>query len=382
MANTPFLLESTFDLNPLLQQTFHFPPLRSFLITFSSGDNNAFKSNYTPYKMISHYPKIRTKCFFMIPKPKGENSIGGNSIREVKDLKASGVNEVIWRSIKNVVKALQKPVTTGVLLGLLLLYDHHHGCVALAASGGVGPAFGVGAAVGHDLGFCAIMMILGSILAVLAYRFLTITDKISVLKLQVGLSDTGKSLQTNLSRIVQITDHNRIFQIDDTYTSRYASTYNREDLSCILQETTLALLRHPEYCISGYSSASTSLVYNERSIEKVENLFDQLSIEERGKFDVDTLVNVNNIRMQRTINQRNKDFHKEYIVITIIVAAKGGHKLPPINSSTELKEALQKLATIPLNSVEAVVVFLTPQNENDTLMERKFLENYSLLRPL
>ncbi|CAI9271890.1 unnamed protein product [Lactuca saligna] len=60
--------------------------------------------------------------------------------------------------------------------------------------------------------------------------------------------------------------------------------------------------------------------------------------------------------MQRTINRRNKDFHKEYIVITIIVAAKGEHKLPPINSSAELKEALQKLATIPLNSVEDVTL--------------------------
>nr|KAJ0221927.1 hypothetical protein LSAT_V11C200073520 [Lactuca sativa] len=249
MANTPFLLESTFNLNPLLQQTFHFPPLRSPLIKFSSGDNNAFKSNYTPYKMIRHYPKIRTKRFFIIPKPKGENGIGGNSIREVNDLKASGVNEVIWRSIKNVVKALQKPVTTGVLLGLLLLYDHHHGCVALAASGGVGPAFGVRAAVGHDLGFCAIMMIF----AVLAYRILTINNKISVLKLQVGLSDTGKALQTDLNRIAQIKDHNLVFQI--------YNTYDREDLSYILQETTLALLQHPEYCISGYSSASTSPVW-------------------------------------------------------------------------------------------------------------------------
>lgn len=97
---------------------------------------------------------------------------------------------------------------------------------------------------------------------------------------------------------------------------------------------------------------------------------------------MDTLVNVNNIKMRRTKTQRDKDFHKEYIVITIIVAAKGGHKLPPINSSAELKEALQKLATIPLNSVEAVAVFLTPQNENDTFMEQKFLENYPLLHPL
>ncbi|CAI9271889.1 unnamed protein product [Lactuca saligna] len=188
--------------------------------------------------------------------------------------------------------ALVETVSGRVLLGLLLLYDHHHGCVALAASGGVGPAFGVRAAVEHDLGFCTIMVILGSILAVLAYRFLTITDEISVLKLpcepiSIGLCDNGS--QSDFS------------DLDDTTHLRT----NREDLSCILQggdhldrtgpvcreigrprtrpvetflvkvwfsvlgcrETTLALLRHPEYCISGYSSASTSRVYNERSLE-------------------------------------------------------------------------------------------------------------------
>ncbi|GKC09132.1 reverse transcriptase domain-containing protein [Tanacetum coccineum] len=34
------------------------------------------------------------------------------------------------------VKALQKPVITGVILGLLLLYDHHYSRLALAAPGG------------------------------------------------------------------------------------------------------------------------------------------------------------------------------------------------------------------------------------------------------
>lgn len=47
------------------------------------------------------------------------------------------------------------------------------------------------------------------------------------------------------------------------------------------------------------------------------------------------------------------------------MAAKGGHKLPPINSSAELKEALQKLATIPLNSVEVgpMHIFLAKKSE-------------------
>lgn len=38
--------------------------------------------------------------------------------------------------------------------------------------------------------------------------------------------------------------------------------------------------------------------------------------------------------------------------ITILVAAEGGHKLPTINSSGDLKEALQKLGSIPSRRIQ------------------------------
>ncbi|RVW74026.1 hypothetical protein CK203_055862 [Vitis vinifera] len=68
--------------------------------------------------------------------------------------------------------------------------------------------------------------------------------------------------------------------------------------------------------------------------------------------------------------------------ITILVAAEGVHKLPTINGSGDLKEALQKLGSIPSSRTLAVEVLWTPQNENDTLSERELLEDYPLLRPL
>ncbi|KAA3472824.1 Myelin-associated oligodendrocyte basic protein isoform 2 [Gossypium australe] len=119
-----------------------------------------------------------------------------------------------------------------------------------------------------------------------------------------------------------------------------------------------------------------------QSIYDGEKRFNQLSIEERGKFDEETLVNVNNIRRQSTSSQKASGFSNEYIVITILVAAEGMHKLPPINGSGDLKEALQKLASIPSSKILAVEVLWTPQNENDTLSERELLEDYPLLRPL
>lgn len=319
-----------------------------------------------------------------------------------------GVVEVIVKALKG----LQKPVIAAVMLGLLLSCDPHS---ALAASGGrvggksfsshssssssrsystrspgsrfsysapyyapspfgfsgggggvyFGPAFGVGVGAGSGvflimMGFAAFVLVSGFLSDRSGDSVLTATEKTSVIKLQVGLLGMARSLQKDLNRIAEVAD-----------------TSTPEGLSYVLTETTLALLRQPDFCISGYSSVDVK-----RSIEDGEKRFNQLSIEERGKFDEETLVNVNNIKRKGTRSQRASGFSNEYIVITILVAAEGVTKLPAINSSADLKEALQKLASIPSRKTMAVEVLWTPQNENDTLSERELLEDYPLLRPL
>ncbi|KAF7805185.1 uncharacterized protein G2W53_044296 [Senna tora] len=321
--------------------------------------------------------------------------------------------QVIANTISNALKALRKPAIAALLLGLLLTYDPNS---ALAASGGrmggrsfsshsssssssrsysvprtsspgfsysapyyapspfgfgggggiyVGPAVGVGVGAGSSfflilMGFAAFILVSGFLSDRSEGSVLTAAEKTSVLKLQVGLLGMGRSLQRDLNRIAEVAD-----------------TSSSEGLSYVLTETTLALLRHPDYCISAYSSVDLK-----RSVEDGEKRFNQLSIEERGKFDEETLVNVNNIKRQSTRSQRANGFSNEYIVITILAAAEGVHKLPTINGSGDLKEALQKLGSIPSSKLLAVEVLWTPQNENDTLSERELLEDYPLLRPL
>jgi uncharacterized membrane protein len=68
--------------------------------------------------------------------------------------------------------------------------------------------------------------------------------------------------------------------------------------------------------------------------------------------------------------------------VTILVAAEGEHKLPTIKTLADLKEALQKLGSIPADSIQAVEVLWTPQDENDTLSECELLHKYPLLRSL
>ncbi|XP_010470346.1 PREDICTED: uncharacterized protein LOC104750273 [Camelina sativa] len=325
----------------------------------------------------------------------------------------SGSNpfEQIVVQVKKALDSLKKPAIAAVLLGLLLFYDPN---TALAASGGriggnsfssrsrssssqsysvprtsnpsfsysartapyYGPSpFGggfMGPAVGFGFGgFSSFSLILVGFAAfVLVSGFLsdrsqddsilTDTQKTSVIKLQVGLLGLGRTLQQDFNRLAESAD-----------------TSTPEGLSYVLTEATLALLRHPDYCISCYSSVDVK-----PSIEKGEKRFNQLSIEERGKFDEETLVNVNSIKRQSSKIRKASGFSNEYIVVTILVAAEGIHKLPPINGTIDLKEALQKLGSIPRNKMMAVEVLWTPQNEADALSERELLEDYPLLRPL
>lgn len=303
--------------------------------------------------------------------------------------------------------ALRRPAAAIVLVGLLLAADP---CAALAASGGRmgggsfssrssspsfsssrsysvpsgsafsfstpyyyapspffgaggGLYFGFGAGSGFFLlmaGFAAMVLLSGFLSdRVDDDSVLTATQKTSVLKLQVGLLGLARSFQRDLNKIAEAAD-----------------TSTPEGLSYILTETTLALLRHPDCCISGYSSVDVK-----RSSEDGEKRFNQLSIEERGKFDEETLVNVNSIKRSSS-NSRSNAFSNEYIVVTVLVAAEGVHKLPVINDGANLKEALQKLGSIPSSKIMAVEVLWTPQNENDSLSERELLEDYPLLRAL
>ncbi|XP_020212068.1 uncharacterized protein LOC109796719 [Cajanus cajan] len=317
--------------------------------------------------------------------------------------------DLLATAVSGTLKALKKPALAALLVGLLLMY---HPNWAFAASGGrmggrsfsssssssssrtysvprtsgpspgfsfsapyygpspfggvyVGPAVGVGVGAGSSfffilVGFLAFVLVSGFLSDRSEGSVLTAADKTTVLKLQVGLLGMGRTLQRDLNRIAEVAD-----------------TSTPEGLNYVLTETTLALLRHPDYCISAYSSVDIK-----RGIEDGEKRFNQLSIEERGKFDEETLVNVNNIKRQSTRSQRTNGFSNEYIVITILAAAEGVHKLPSINGSGELKEALQKLGSIPSSKLLAVEVLWTPQNENDTLSERELLEDYPLLRPL
>ncbi|KAI7733469.1 hypothetical protein M8C21_008394, partial [Ambrosia artemisiifolia] len=287
-------------------------------------------------------PKFDIKRFIMNLKSQGRKCCFGENIRvgECNTLKKLSTDINTWRiiSMENVKKALQISATAGgVFSGLWFLYDHHNGLMAFAASGGRmgGSDFSssrsssggygsnsssssyrypsssssyylsdsscsnyrkqIGSPAPKEVKPIRVIMIcsavvIGLYLLVKMYDDLDDT-KTSVIKLQVGSLGTVRPLQKDLNRIAKVAD-----------------TSNSKGLQFVLQESILALLRHSDYCISGYSSVNVK-----RSVEECEKQFNRLSIKERVKFDEETLVNVNNIKMKSAKSQSSDGLRNDFI---------------------------------------------------------------------
>ena len=186
-------------------------------------------------------------------------------------------------------------------------------------------------------------------------------DRIAVVKIQIGLLGLARQLQLDLEDIADAAD-----------------TSSTEGLHYVLEETVLALLRNPEYCVYGYATSATA-----DGPENAEDLFNEYSMDERGKFEEETLVNVNaRKRASRTKNADGEENINEYILVTIIAACDGGLKLPAVTDGTELRTALKRVGAIRVDALQAVEVLWTPQEEGDTLSEDELLRDYPQLNVL
>ncbi|AFY68087.1 DUF1517 domain-containing protein [Geitlerinema sp. PCC 7407] len=196
---------------------------------------------------------------------------------------------------------------------------------------------------------------------------------VSVAKLQVGLLAQARDLQADLDRV-----------------SRTANTSTSEGLTQVLQETSLALLRHPEYWVYGASESQQA------RLETAEAQFNRLSLAERSKFSEETLSNVNNQLRQAErraalpVVERdgeifvradlNPEGPGEYIVVTLLVGTQGKLDLPTINGADDLRQALRKIGAVGSDQLLAVEVLWTPQADGDVLTTDDLLAEYPDLK--
>lgn len=193
----------------------------------------------------------------------------------------------------------------------------------------------------------------------------TASPTVSVAKLQVGLLAKARDLQTDLNRIAE-----------------HANTSSSEGLAQVLQETTLALLRHPEYWVYGGTQSQQA------RLESAEAQFNRLALAERSKFSAETLSNVNNLLRQAEAQKMLQSSGElmlpetpaEYIVVTLLVAAQGKLDLPRINGDQDLRQAISQIGSVSSDRLLALEVLWTPQAEEDTLSAEDMLVEYPDLK--
>lgn len=191
--------------------------------------------------------------------------------------------------------------------------------------------------------------------------------------MQVGLLADARGLQSELNHIAESADTNA-----------------PEGRAEILQEATLALLRHPEYWV--YAGGSSQ----QARLTSAEAEFNRLALAERSKFTEETLSNVNNqlkaARPKAALTPASQggeldnptrlitEGPGEYIIVTLLAATLGKVQLPAINSANDLRQALRQIGSLPSEQLLAIEVLWTPQAEGDTLTADDLLAEYADLR--
>ncbi|MEM8614317.1 MAG: DUF1517 domain-containing protein [Cyanobacteria bacterium P01_H01_bin.105] len=190
----------------------------------------------------------------------------------------------------------------------------------------------------------------------------TPNPNVSVARLQVGLLAKARHLQDDLNRLATSAD-----------------TSSSAGLTKVLQESTLSLLRHPEY----WAYADIDTVETKLTSAEVE--FNRLALMERSKFSHEAVSNVDNQLSGSNPNAALPDADGalssgEYIIATVIVATQGKLTLPKVNAEQDVYKALNQIGAIPSDSLMAVEVLWTPQASGETLTNDEVLAQYPNLK--
>ncbi|GJQ09146.1 hypothetical protein GpartN1_g6654.t1 [Galdieria partita] len=184
---------------------------------------------------------------------------------------------------------------------------------------------------------------------------------VTICELKIGLLSSARYLQEELENLAENAD-----------------TSSKEGLFYVLNETILALLRHPEYwCYAAINKKVTK--WSEATAE-----FNRKSIESRSNAKSETMSNYNNRRMRREqfSVDNSSNFPGEFILVHLIVATEG--KLPQLpsdlNSESDVKEALKILSSTWSDKLQGLEVIWVPQAVNDVLTENEMVLQHPELR--
>lgn len=181
-------------------------------------------------------------------------------------------------------------------------------------------------------------------------------DIVTVSKLQIALHAIASLIQSELSGI-----------------SLKADTETSEGLWHLLQAVVRSLVSNSQNWTHVLASSQTIA-----SREEAQTIFDSFSMEERQKFSVETIANVDGAIAQQPAPPTSNQGPPAYIIVTLLIGTADDRPLfGDINSSPALKAALQRVASIRPDYLMIFELLWTPQAETDSLPEEEMLSEYA-----
>jgi uncharacterized membrane protein len=183
---------------------------------------------------------------------------------------------------------------------------------------------------------------------------------VTISQLQVGLLASARELQNDLRRLAGSAD-----------TGRAAG------LQALLQETTLAMLRHPDLWV--YANAEVGQV----PFASAEATFNRLSMGERSKLQREVTSNVSGQRFNdASVVSGESDASSDFIAITLLVASRNRLNIKGAGSADQLRDALQQLGAIGTDDLIAIEVIWQPEGAGEVLSTEELLTAYPQLQHL
>ena len=182
---------------------------------------------------------------------------------------------------------------------------------------------------------------------------------VSIVQVQLGLLASARQLQADLRRLAGSAD-----------------TSSSSGLQRVLQETSLALLRHPDLWV--YASAEVGQV----PFAAAESTFNRLSMAERSKLDRELTTNVAGQRSSEAGASGESDATSDFIAITLLVACRNKLPIQGAGSAEQLRESLQILGGVGTDDLLALEVIWQPEGAGEVLSTAELLTAYPDLQHL
>ena len=183
-------------------------------------------------------------------------------------------------------------------------------------------------------------------------------DIVTVTKLQVALRSEARSLQSTLSDL-----------------GLNADTTTSEGLFELLQQTATVLLEHENYWTHVSSSCDT--LY---SREAAETRFTELSLQERSKFSLETLSNVNGVVSTQPLPAIDPNQTAAYVVVTLLLGTENDNPLfGDIYTASVLRDVLQNITMMVPRYLLVCELLWSPQADRDSLTEQELATEYAEL---